>query len=1329
MPKVSGTVVALSLTADNGTQRVIEKIYTPRGIYLNTCINCGGAVEDCRSIHRNACKKCMKGRDVVHIESIEELAKYVDANPSGNLYNVITLQKFVKDFEDFFAVSVGGSLWSLERSWALRVAQNQSFAMIAPTGVGKTTFGLVMSIYLAYKFGKKVYILVPTTVLVQQYEERIQRFLNKLNIVLNVAAVHARMSPKRKIELEENIRGGYFDIVISTPAYLRRSFDRVFKNFIEKKGRFGFIFVDDVDAVMKGSRVVEYILRLMGFDEKDIEMGYRLIDLRRRMAFCIDADSECLIDGKPIQELIDEYSKIMIEKRKTCGLLIVSSATGRARGRRIRLFKEVLGFSIGSTAGVYRNVIDTYIYVGSYENAADKAVMIVNRLGNGGIILVPQDLGVEYAQIIVDVLRNRGVKADLVISKKQGALRRFINNEVEVLVGVATYYGLLVRGIDIPERIRYVVFLGVPRHKVSLTRIDYSPQSLLKILSVLVEVVEDRRRDEVTKMMASVRRIMRRTSVERLKTIVDELKQGTVREDNTSRTIQRVYEYVKRILSDYEMIELLKQNPRTSIIEENGALYMLIPDAPTYLQACGRTSRLYVGGITRGLSILLAEDHRLLRGLEEKLRFYIDEFEFKEFDKLNIDEIVREIDEDRNMIRMLKQGVVPEVLRRGKGELSRIVLFIVESPNKARTIASFFGRPTARIYDGLKVYETTIGRMHLLITATGGHIFDVVEEGASESSIYGVVRVFHNGKTLFLPKYDYIKRCLGCGTQFVRGDRCPICGSGRVKSSRETINMLQRLALEVDEVLIATDPDAEGEKIAYDVAVALAPYAKSIKRVEFHEVTRRAILSALSNPRGINLSLVEAQITRRIEDRWFGFALSEYVTKVFRVMNVNPKAEEGRLSAGRVQTPILGKVLELYITRILTSRTSKLFSAYDIVVEVPQGVIDRVLGKSIRLSPSKIHLEFKLIDSYTEVVHPPPPFTTDELIAEAQKVLHLDASEIMDVAQDLFESGFITYHRTDSVRTSPTGISIAREYLKVRYGKDYEVLFNPRTWSGEGAHECIRPTRAIDVNKLKELIAEGVIETPMRLANHHLKLYDLIFRRFIASQMNSAKIEKTKYLIKVYINGSEVWQQIMEIATGIVEPGFTELYSNIRIIHVPRHDLMLTPSKIKTVKLSEVRLPTQGDLVRWMKSVGIGRPSTYAKIVEILMRRGYVIKSSRRGVLIPSADGFLVYTLLAGTEYPEAKLDLEIVLSNLVSKLSKRADVGAMKRMIEGLLKYVRDEIKSMVSIEQTRILYDKMQRIETGKLDYVDIINELHREMCMYVLPYIHGDEVRKLC
>ncbi|MEM1608887.1 MAG: toprim domain-containing protein, partial [Ignisphaera sp.] len=317
----------------------------------------------------------------------------------------------------------------------------------------------------------------------------------------------------------------------------------------------------------------------------------------------------------------------------------------------------------------------------------------------------------------------------------------------------------------------------------------------------------------------------------------------------------------------------------------------------------------YIGGITRGLSIVISDDLRLVNGLEKRLRFYIDDFKFYPISEVDLEKEIQRIDEDRRIVKMIKSGSMPSNLLTKVEELTKTALFIVESPNKARTIASFFGKPTARDYGTIRVYEVDVGRLHLLITASGGHIFELVEEELSQDSVYGVEKRVQGGAKFFVPRYDYIKRCLACGTQFVKGDKCPVCGSSEFKSSKDVVEALQRIALEVDEVIIATDPDSEGEKIAYDVAVALAPYAKTIKRAEFHEVTRRAILQALENLRGINLALVEAQIARRIEDRWLGFSLSEYVTKLYSSIS-KAMALDKRYSAGRVQTPVLGRIIE-----------------------------------------------------------------------------------------------------------------------------------------------------------------------------------------------------------------------------------------------------------------------------------------------------------------------------------------------------------------------------------------------------------------------------------
>jgi len=1319
---------------------VERNLYTemPLARYMRLCINCGGPIDDIRVLNKNACERCMQGSQLVKVSSFRELAKYVRES-SERLELLVKIEEFVEEFIRFFNQCVGGSPWSLQITWTYRLAQNQSFAMIAPTGVGKTTFGLVAALFLAYKYSKVTYIIVPTSVLVEHYYKKLLEYMNKANVVVEVIALHSKISTKRRIELENSVKEGKFDILITTSNYLQKNFTEIFKPLINNGRKINLIFVDDVDAVMKGSKAVEYILQLMGFSEEDIQLGYRLANLRLRLVRC-ESEREkgyaeyCQEEGVPITELYSKYQKKLIERRAKVGMLIVSSATGKARGRRVKLFRELLGFVIGAGVEIYRNIRDAYI-VTDEQHRIELLSDLIKNLGSGGLIYVPIDKGVQEAQRIAQELRNRNIEADVVISKRSKALQDFIEGRLRAVVGVATYYGLLVRGIDLPEVIRYAVFFGVPRHKISLTKVEFNPTTLLRLLTALLEIVEDREKRDILNCITLLRRVVRRTSTARLKSVIKALEEGQEVKGDVAKTLIKVHSYVINMLKRSDIIEKLKKSETLVIYEESGQLYMLIPDAPTYIQASGRTSRLYIGGITRGLAIVIVDDIRLLKGLERRLRFYIDDFKFYDLREVALDQELGSIDKDREIVKMLKSGMVPEDMVRKREELIKTALFVVESPNKARTIASFFGRPSVREYGVLRVYEVNIGKLHLLITASGGHMFELVEEDLSSGSIYGVEKRNYNGITWFVPRYDFIKRCLNCGTQFVKGDICPMCGSANLRSSKDIVETLQRLAMEVDEVIIATDPDAEGEKIGYDIAVALAPYAKSIKRAEFHEVTRRAILTALENLREIDIQLVKAQLARRIEDRWLGFALSEYVTKRYAEVSGREKLDR-RYSAGRVQTPVLGKIIELALARVRTLRRSKVVRVGALTFEIPEEDIKKYNLK--KMSPKSIDIVLKPVKSYVDTLYPLPPFTTDEMLAEAQRILRLNSVEAMKIAQELFELGLITYHRTDSTRVSTAGIGVAKEYLTKIFDNRANELFLPRTWGEGGAHEAIRPTKPVDVVELRELIAEGVIEVPVRLTSQHFKLYDLIFRRFMASQMKPAIIERMVYNVEVVYRSEEInatiWRGLIDVTVSIVEPGFTLIYAPIQVIVLPKHETVIKPTSIKTVEISEVKLPTQGDMIKWMKLVEIGRPSTYAKIIETIQKRRYVYTVGK-GVqyLIPSVTGILIYMLLAGTRFPDEEesynvLDAILGYLNKYGFVAGGIDVSYLSKTIELILANTSREteaIAKMVSITRTTDLLKKMEQIENGKAEYREVIEDLFNEMCKTILPLVYDYNV----
>ncbi|HIP56869.1 MAG TPA: reverse gyrase [Ignisphaera aggregans] len=1333
----------------------LERLNLSRGIYQSLCINCGGEIDDVRLLYRNACSRCMRTPEIVKVMSFSELAKYVkDVKPGSKLEMMIKIEEFVNGLEDYFVKSVGSKPWSIQRSWMYRIAQRQSFAMIAPTGVGKTTFGLVAAIYMA-SMGMKTYIVVPTTVLVMQYEERLLNFISKLmkdpHIApkvrnIRVLAIHSKIPSKKRIELENAVRQGEFEILITTSNYLQRKFDTVFKPLLSKNMFIDFVFVDDVDAIMKGSKAIELILKLIGFDDNDIKLAYDAIDLKQRMTACervlheyrrvcrevelgrksreaiteiIEKHQRCFVDGKPIDLVLEDIHRTIVTKRQRCGFLVLSSATGKARGKRVRLFRELLGFSIGTRAEVYRNIVDTYII--PKESSIEELVLrLVKRLGSGGLIFVSADRGIEYAEQLAAYLRENGILADTLVSGKQLNLVKFAEGALDVLVGVAVYYGLLTRGIDLPERVRYAIFVGVPRHKVSLTRVEYSPATILRLISVLVEVVPETYRSELTKLATVLRRIMRRLSPKAVQSLVERVEQGEV-STKYEEALKKAHDMIAELLSKKEIIEALQRSPRTAIIREGDQLYILIPDAPTYIQASGRTSRLFAGGVTRGLSIVIVDDMRLLHGLEHRLKLYIEDFRFVPFDELNLEEVLRQIDEDRAFVREVRSGrVMLEHLGR---ELVKTALLVVESPNKARTIAKFFGRPSTLELDGIRAYEVDIGSLHLIIVASGGHVFDIVEEDISANNIYGVLKVPSNGKVRFLPVYGYLKRCLLCGHQFVKGEKCPLCGSTRIKDSKTTIEVLQRLALEVDEVLIGTDPDAEGEKIGYDIALALAPYAKEIKRIEFHEVTRKAILNALNSPRGIDMRLVEAQITRRVEDRWIGFALSNYVTmKLSELLQV-----KGRLSAGRVQTPTLGRVIELFLHRLKSMRKSVFLYVGNLVIEIPRALFESAIGEKVRkVELNKLKVVLKPVQVEVVEIPPPPPFTTDTLLAEASQVFGFGAPETMRLAQELFEMGLITYHRTDSTRISPTGIGIAREYLQTVFSDEAQTLFVPRTWGEGGAHEGIRPTRPIDSERLRELIAEGVIELAARITSKHYQLYDLIFRRFIASQMRSAVVERTTYLIEVYYVKEgmpiKIFETTASIITDVLYPGFMLIYMPLRVMPLPKEIVELTPHSIKSKSVSDVVLPSQGDIVKWMREVGIGRPSTYAKIVEVLLRRGYVAQRRGKDVLVPRMKGMLVYAVLAGLNLPETRNELLSEIDRIIDMIVRRVKLRnvepeVLKKVLAEAVKQAKHGIVSMVSLDRTSELQKAMNLIEKGEVEYEDVLNELFKEMCENLL------------
>ncbi len=1313
-----------------------------RGSYRLACPNCGGTITEDRLAKGLPCERCLASPPKeITIESIYEALK-TEGKLKEGYERLYRLEKEFKEFLNFFTEAVGSKPWGAQRAWMKRLVRGDSFSIIAPTGVGKTTFGLVAALFFACKKSSRSYIVMPTTTLVIQAIEKIEtlrsRSRNRCLENVRIVAVHSKMGAKARKEALEAVENGDFDILVSTAAFMRKNAEKL------GKMKFKFVFADDVDAVLRSGKSVDAILKVIGFNDDDIGKGLELLKIVREQASLVSAIQRAT--GERSKQLKERLISLELKarrlrneiarRRSEVARLIVSSATGRPRGARVKLFRALLSFEAGGRSDIgLRNVVDSYIKPkGSVD---DLVIDLVKKLEDGILIFVPIDKGIEGADRLAEKLKKAGIEAESYHSKKPiRILEEFSQGKIPVLVGVANYYGTLVRGLDLPKIVKYAIFAGVPRHKFGMDVGEPHPARLLRLLSLLTEIDIEEVADEARKHLANLRKLLRRLSPAALQVITEKVMEGEVGSLGTpARLVWEAYNFLRNALSDKEVWEKLSKRPDVAVIEEGGRLYILIPDPATYIQASGRTSRLYAGGITKGLSIVVVDDERVFKGLVERVRWIVDT-QWIPLEKLDLGSLMREIEADRKEVDRVLSGKIEEK------DLVRTALLVVESPNKARTIASFFGQPSIRILPGgLRAYEVATGDLILTIAASGGHVYDLVEDSVREADIseslrpfvkknvFGVTVLEVNGSREYHPVYTSIKRCLVCGHQFTEDtERCPRCGSTLIRDSRDVVEDLRRLAWEADLVLIGTDPDTEGEKIGWDIALLLRPYSKSIMRLEFHEVTRRAIREALRNLREFNQKLVDAQIVRRIEDRWIGFTLSPWLWCDFwpnyycrgDVIKIASKDRERcknkyfyNLSAGRVQTPTLGWIVKrtdeakekVYLYTLFIDSIKISFREDDESLVETAGLRDlKDIVKGIKNKDSYVSVKVtvKRISENYDVIEPLPPYTTDDLIADANRYLGLGAPETMSLAQNLFEWGLITYHRTDSTRVSDRGIQVAKEWLEHEYGERAKDLFKPRTWGKGGAHEAIRPVRPIDADTLSRLVDEGLIEIPGDLTRAHLRLYDLIFRRFIASQMRQAKVLKASYdiIIEPY-SKNLVILRISDRIIGIgsfaskepsaedVDAGFLLVWHPFFRVEDPLKEGVFE-AKLSYRKIGKVPLYTQGEIVEEMKKRGIGRPSTYAKIIDTLFKRAYIarVKVERRQERVAATSrGKAVYKYL--TDY--------------LAKANE-STYGKLARSLR--------KIPSLVSEERTRMLEESMDLIEEGKKTRVDVLNSIYNEI-----------------
>ena len=429
-------------------------------------------------------------------------------------------------------------------------------------------------------------------------------------------------------------------------------------------------------------------------------------------------------------------------------------------------------------------------------------------------------------------------------------------------------------------------------------------------------------------------------------------------------------------------------------------------------------------------------------------------------------------------------------------------------------------------------------------------------------------------------------------------------------TDKELVSKLQKMAKEADIVWLATDEDREGESISWDLYETLKLKGKDARRIVFHEITKTAILNAIENPREIDMGLVAAQQARRVLDRLVGYELSPLLWR-----KVKPS-----LSAGRVQSVAVRLIVEREeeiknFVQTASFRVTALFNfssgdkKYTLQAELPTRFNTKEEAREFVESCLEASYVVDSIEKKKGTRTPAPPFTTSTLQQEAARKLGFSVANTMRVAQSLYESGKITYMRTDSVNLSSLALSMAKKEIEANYGAEYVKTrqYSTKTKGAQEAHEAIRPTY-LDKHTIKGTSDE-------------MRLYELIWKRTIASQMADTQVERTNINIAVSTSDKGF------VATGevIKFDGFLKVYTESNddenneeteaILPPIKKGQALVLDKMEAMQ-RYTRYPlryTEASLVKKLEELGIGRPSTYAPTISTIQKRGYVEKGDVQG--------------------------------------------------------------------------------------------------------------------
>jgi DNA topoisomerase-1 len=562
-------------------------------------------------------------------------------------------------------------------------------------------------------------------------------------------------------------------------------------------------------------------------------------------------------------------------------------------------------------------------------------------------------------------------------------------------------------------------------------------------------------------------------------------------------------------------------------------------------------------------------------------------------------------------------------------------LVIVESPAKAKTIEGYLGKD-------------------FVVKSSYGHIRDLPKTNDA-------IDIANN----FTPHYEISE------------------------DKKQIINELNKLAKEAEVIWLATDDDREGEAISWHLKESLNLKKKEVKRIVFREITKNAILKAIQNPRDIDYNLVNAQQARRILDRLVGFEISPVLWK---------KVKRG-LSAGRVQSVAVRLIVEREreIAKFKAISSYKITAEFDLekgkklLAELPKNIEKLPDAQTFLEKCRKANFKIENIETKPAKQSPSAPFTTSTLQQEASRKLSFSVSKTMLVAQKLYESGYITYMRTDSTNLSEDAIAAASKQIIHNYGKEYLQTrqYKTKSASAQEAHEAIRPTD-FSVNKI----------TADKDAQ---RLYELIWKRAIASQMADAQLERTNVNIAILPQDKSEMPSLLAKGEVIKFEGFLKVYlesndnedeeENSKMLPPLKLNQDLNLNQMKATEKFSRPAPryTEASLVKELEEQGIGRPSTYAPTISTIQQRGYVVKEDREG---------------------KQRQYQEIILKNNEISISKNIENYGVEKAklfptdLAGVVNdFLQEYFDNIVDYSFTAKVEEEFDKIAEGKKDWVKVL------------------------